>query len=77
MTQKQFSGLKRFNTKFTNSLFSLLLLQDESIQGSETKSAEEVRYETACARLANEAVLRLSADNVTVLVLAISKNCAS
>lgn len=58
--------------KFVNDI-----LEDESFQGSETKSAEEVRYETACARLANEAVLRLSADNVTVLVLAISKNCAS
>ena len=50
------------------------ILQDETIEGTETKTAEEVRYDTACARLANEAVLRLSADNVTVLLLALSKN---
>jgi len=31
----------------------------------------EARYETACNRLANEAVRRLSADNVTVLLIAI------
>ena len=55
-------------------LYFLYILQDETIEGTETKTAEEVRYDTACARLANEAVLRLSADNVTVLLLALSKN---
>ena len=58
-------------------MISISDLQDQSIQGTETKTADEVRYETACARLANEAVLRLSADNVTVLLLAISKNTAA
>ena len=34
-------------------------------------SNDVVRYEVACNRLANEAVRRLSADNVTVLLIAI------
>ena len=55
----------------------LFFLQDQSIQGTETKTPHEVRYETACARLANEALLRLSADNVTVLLLAINKSTAA
>ena len=60
-----------FYTGFT--IFLIYILQDETIEGTETKTAEEMRYDTACARLANEAVLRLSADNVTVLLLALSK----
>jgi len=44
---------------------------------TETRSAEDVRYETACNRLANEAVRRLSADNVTVLLIAIKHSTAS
>jgi hypothetical protein len=46
--------------------------------GSSSKETEENktrnnRYETACSKLANEAVLRFSGDNVTVLLLAIRK----
>ena len=49
-----------------------MFFQDDKIEGTETKSAEEVRYETACNRLANEAVRKLSADNVTVILISIS-----
>ena len=45
--------------------------QDESIESTDSRSAEDVRYETACNRLANDAVRRLSADNVTVLLIAV------
>jgi len=47
------------------------VLEDETIKGTETKTAREVRYDTACTRLANEAVRRLSSDNVTVILVAI------
>ena len=40
----------------------------------DTKTSEEMRYDTASNKLANEAVLRLSGDNVTVLLLAIAPN---
>ena len=49
----------------------LIVLQEEK-QGSE-KSGNENQYDVACGKLANEAVLRLSADNVTVLVISIDK----
>jgi len=45
--------------------------QDESVQSTDTQNAEDSRYELACGRLASEAVRRLSADNVTLLVIAI------
>jgi len=45
--------------------------QDESIEMTDSRSAEDMRYEMACNRLANEAVRRLSADNVTVLLIAV------
>ena len=64
------------SSSFCYTVVGFFILQDQSIQGTETKTADEVRYETACARLANEAVLRLSADNVTVLLLAITKTTA-
>ncbi|VDI55042.1 integrin-linked kinase-associated serine/threonine phosphatase 2C [Mytilus galloprovincialis] len=54
--------------------FTNKILQDSTIQGTDDKSADDLRYETACNRLANEAVLRLSADNVTVLIIAIQPN---
>ena len=44
------------------------------IQGTDVTSVDDFRYETACSRLANEAVLRLSADNVTVLLISIKPN---
>ncbi|XP_049638536.1 integrin-linked kinase-associated serine/threonine phosphatase 2C isoform X3 [Suncus etruscus] len=43
--------------------------QDEKIQSREGKAAVDARYEAACNRLANKAVQRGSADNVTVMVV--------
>lgn len=48
------------------------ILSDDRIKATETKDANEIRWETACTRLANEAVRRLSADNVTVILVAIA-----
>ncbi|XP_025083684.1 integrin-linked kinase-associated serine/threonine phosphatase 2C-like isoform X1 [Pomacea canaliculata] len=47
------------------------VLQDETIHATDRRSAEEVRYDTSCSRLANTAVLRLSGDNVTVLIVSV------
>lgn len=47
------------------------VLQDDSIHKTDIRTAEEVRFDTACSRLANTAVLRLSGDNVTVLIVSI------
>lgn len=61
--------------RFDNNLaieFVNNILNDENIRGTETKDSSEVRWETACTRLTNEAVRRLSADNVTVILVAIS-----
>ncbi|XP_048777323.1 integrin-linked kinase-associated serine/threonine phosphatase 2C-like [Ostrea edulis] len=55
-------------TRFTNSI-----LEDESIQETDEKTATEIRCVAACQKLANEAVLRLSADNVTVVLISIAK----
>ena len=49
----------------------VLVHQDQSIHGTDRRSAEEVRFDTACSRLANTAVLRLSGDNVTVLIISV------
>ncbi|XP_063409827.1 integrin-linked kinase-associated serine/threonine phosphatase 2C-like [Mytilus trossulus] len=54
--------------------FTNKILEDSTIQGTDDKSTDDLRYETACNKLANEAVLRLSADNVTVLIIAIQPN---
>uniref|UniRef100_A0A2K5ERB5 Integrin-linked kinase-associated serine/threonine phosphatase 2C n=1 Tax=Aotus nancymaae TaxID=37293 RepID=A0A2K5ERB5_AOTNA len=51
--------------------FILTCLEDEKIQTREGKSAVDARYEAACNRLANKAVQRGSADNVTVMVVRI------
>ncbi|KAL8601879.1 hypothetical protein ACOMHN_020614 [Nucella lapillus] len=48
------------------------ILQDQSIHSTDRRSAKEVRYDAACSRLANTAVLRLSGDNVTVIIVAIN-----
>ena len=45
--------------------------QDEKIQQREGKPTVDARYEAACNRLANKAVQRGSADNVTVMVVRI------
>ncbi|XP_019628071.1 PREDICTED: integrin-linked kinase-associated serine/threonine phosphatase 2C-like [Branchiostoma belcheri] len=50
------------------------VLQDETILATEFHSAEEVRFDTACSKLASEAVLRGSSDNVTVLLVSVKKS---
>ncbi|XP_053378531.1 integrin-linked kinase-associated serine/threonine phosphatase 2C-like [Mercenaria mercenaria] len=55
--------------KFTNSI----LEEDCPKDTEDNKSGKNNKYETACNKLANEAVLRFSGDNVTVLLLAIRK----
>nr|XP_042714706.1 integrin-linked kinase-associated serine/threonine phosphatase 2C isoform X6 [Chrysemys picta bellii]XP_042714707.1 integrin-linked kinase-associated serine/threonine phosphatase 2C isoform X6 [Chrysemys picta bellii]XP_042714708.1 integrin-linked kinase-associated serine/threonine phosphatase 2C isoform X6 [Chrysemys picta bellii] len=51
--------------------FILSCLEDKNIQTREGKLAADARYEAACNRLANKAVQRGSADNVTVVVVRI------
>ncbi|XP_039250387.2 integrin-linked kinase-associated serine/threonine phosphatase 2C-like isoform X1 [Styela clava] len=55
--------------------FILNVLQDNSVQIPEgsTKTLEETRFEAACNKLASEAVRKGSADNVTVLLVSVSK----
>nr|XP_040124069.1 integrin-linked kinase-associated serine/threonine phosphatase 2C [Ictidomys tridecemlineatus] len=53
--------------------FILSCLEDEKIQTREGKPAIDARYEAACNRLANKAVQRGSADNVTVMVVRIGQ----
>uniref|UniRef100_A0A8C3YPD8 Integrin-linked kinase-associated serine/threonine phosphatase 2C n=1 Tax=Catagonus wagneri TaxID=51154 RepID=A0A8C3YPD8_9CETA len=53
--------------------FILSCLEDEKIQSREGKPAVDARYEAACNRLANKAVQRGSADNVTVMVVRIGR----
>lgn len=50
------------------------ILEDINIKGTDTKSCEDVKFETACSTLANEAVLRLSADNVTILLISLTEH---
>ncbi|XP_060071311.1 integrin-linked kinase-associated serine/threonine phosphatase 2C-like [Ylistrum balloti] len=52
--------------QFTNSI-----LEDSSIQGTDTQTASEVQLDSVVNKLANTAVLRLSSDNVTVMVVGI------
>ncbi|GAB1606405.1 integrin-linked kinase-associated serine/threonine phosphatase 2C-like [Argonauta hians] len=52
--------------------FVCKVLEDKSIEGNGSKSAQEMRCEAACQRLVSEAVLRLTADNVTVILVSIS-----
>lgn len=78
---------KNVNVKKSNKMYCLWFIadlikaliffkpqQDESIEGTDLKSSEEIRWETAVNRLASEAVRRLSADNVTVVLI---KICSS
>ncbi|XP_062607160.1 integrin-linked kinase-associated serine/threonine phosphatase 2C-like [Saccostrea cucullata] len=53
--------------------FTNKILEDETLQETDGKTVREVRCQTACQKLANEAVLRLSADNVTVVLISIAK----
>ena len=54
------------------SLFSFKDNSNVPPEGS-SKSLEEFRYETACNKLASEAVRKGSADNVTVLLVSVRK----
>nr|XP_014348185.1 PREDICTED: integrin-linked kinase-associated serine/threonine phosphatase 2C [Latimeria chalumnae] len=47
------------------------ILEDDQTPVKEGKSAQDIQYEAACKKLASEAVRRGSADNVTVLLVAI------
>nr|XP_033813784.1 integrin-linked kinase-associated serine/threonine phosphatase 2C isoform X3 [Geotrypetes seraphini] len=49
--------------------FIVSCVEDEKVQTGEVKLSTDARYEAACNRLANEAVRRGSADNITVLVV--------
>uniref|UniRef100_A0A8C9EPA7 Integrin-linked kinase-associated serine/threonine phosphatase 2C n=1 Tax=Pavo cristatus TaxID=9049 RepID=A0A8C9EPA7_PAVCR len=51
--------------------FIVSCLEDKNIQKREGKQEADARYEAACNRLANKAVQRGSADNVTVMVVRI------
>ncbi|XP_009566013.1 integrin-linked kinase-associated serine/threonine phosphatase 2C [Cuculus canorus] len=51
--------------------FIVSCLEDKNIQMREGKLEADARYEAACNRLANKAVQRGSADNVTVVVVRI------
>ncbi|XP_078490505.1 integrin-linked kinase-associated serine/threonine phosphatase 2C-like isoform X1 [Ciona intestinalis] len=55
--------------------FVLQVLQDNDLQPPEgsNKTLENFRFETACNKLASEAVRKGSADNVTVLLVSIHK----
>ncbi|XP_072111810.1 integrin-linked kinase-associated serine/threonine phosphatase 2C isoform X5 [Mobula birostris] len=53
-------------------LFVAAILEDETLTARTGKTSQDVRFETACNRLANEAVRRGSADNVTIILVAIS-----
>ncbi|XP_029471105.1 integrin-linked kinase-associated serine/threonine phosphatase 2C isoform X2 [Rhinatrema bivittatum] len=54
-------------------VFILSCVEDEKMQAREGKLSADARYEGACNRLANEAVRRGSADNITVLVVHIEQ----
>ncbi|XP_069755167.1 integrin-linked kinase-associated serine/threonine phosphatase 2C-like [Narcine bancroftii] len=52
-------------------LFVTAILEDESITARMGKTSQDVHFEAACNRLANESVRRGSADNVTIILVAI------
>ncbi|XP_060097947.1 integrin-linked kinase-associated serine/threonine phosphatase 2C [Heteronotia binoei] len=53
--------------------FIMSCLEDNAIPTREAKSTVDARYEAACNRLANKAVQRGSADNVTVVVVRVEQ----
>ncbi|XP_077205362.1 integrin-linked kinase-associated serine/threonine phosphatase 2C isoform X3 [Paroedura picta] len=53
--------------------FIMSCLEDNTIPTREAKSAIDARYEAACNRLANKAVQRGSADNVTVVIVRVEQ----
>lgn len=52
--------------------YILNILQNGSVEKKEGQTEEEGHYEAACQRLANEAVRRGCADNVTVILVSVS-----
>ncbi|ESN92230.1 hypothetical protein HELRODRAFT_116079 [Helobdella robusta] len=50
------------------------ILNDDKIEGTDMKDVDCIKMELAANRLANEAVRRLSADNVTILLVDIKHN---
>lgn len=55
-------------------IYLSLRFQDSLSEDPEENSADpDSEWDTACNKLANEAVLRLSADNVTVVLVNIGK----
>ncbi|XP_043557764.1 integrin-linked kinase-associated serine/threonine phosphatase 2C isoform X2 [Chiloscyllium plagiosum] len=51
--------------------FVSAILEDKTLTARPGKSAQDVQFEAACNRLASEAVRRGSADNVTIILVAI------
>uniref|UniRef100_A0A0B6Z5U5 Integrin-linked kinase-associated serine/threonine phosphatase 2C n=2 Tax=Arion vulgaris TaxID=1028688 RepID=A0A0B6Z5U5_9EUPU len=49
------------------------ILEDTTIVANGRKTAEDVKFDLVCSKLANAAVLRLSGDNVTVVLVSIHK----
>ncbi|CAG5128150.1 unnamed protein product [Candidula unifasciata] len=49
------------------------ILEDDTIVATGRRSAEDVKFDQVCSKLANAAVLRLSGDNVTVVLVSIHK----
>ncbi|XP_067851665.1 integrin-linked kinase-associated serine/threonine phosphatase 2C [Heptranchias perlo] len=53
-------------------LFVSAILEDETLMAKPGRAPQDVRFESACNRLASEAVRRGSADNVTIILVAVS-----
>ncbi|XP_005101909.1 integrin-linked kinase-associated serine/threonine phosphatase 2C [Aplysia californica] len=66
-------GLWKIYTAEESIQTALNVLEDKKTEGTERKSAEDVRYDLACSRLASSAVLRLSGDNVTVMLVSVNQ----
>ncbi|GFO44593.1 integrin-linked kinase-associated serine/threonine phosphatase 2c [Plakobranchus ocellatus] len=53
--------------------FANKVLEDPTTVACGRKTATDIKFENACNKLANSAVLRLSGDNVTVIMVDIRK----
>ncbi|GFS03018.1 integrin-linked kinase-associated serine/threonine phosphatase 2C [Elysia marginata] len=53
--------------------FANKILEDPNVTATGRKTPEDLKFDSACSKLANSAVLRLSGDNVTVVMVSISK----
>ncbi|XP_038075854.1 integrin-linked kinase-associated serine/threonine phosphatase 2C-like [Patiria miniata] len=63
---------KGFNAE-TALQFIQKILQDKTIKSLPGKTLDETRFDLACNKLASEAIRRGSSDNVTVVLVSISK----